>query len=735
MAAPAAAIVVRFVSLTLLAGIFTAPSHAAAPCTGQLSSADSIIAVEAGDAAPRLSRLTLRGGASWENRTDEPLPGRVEVNGVSQSMTWKLDRASCRFDPSRIDLVYISASPRLELTWEWRRRAQRGPLEHRIVIRNASGESIWLPWQPSFKFAWAVDIAQPLERFWVEKGADAPSSAGTHRDALREGDHWFGVSSTYARPLAHQPREMIPYLLVDDPAGSGAGWYLGIEFSGRTRITLERAGDHLSGTAGLNPDPGPYRTRLPPAGVFETPTIFLGAFAGGADDAGNILRRWIRAVLNNPRTVRDPTYPTLVNNSWGSGMAVDEALAKRMIRESRRLGLEMYHLDAGWFRGVGDWHADSAKFPSGIASLADFAHAQGLKFGLWVDFTQAGVSSRPGARNVNDPETRDWLIGDPPDNWQHREQFKGITMDLGVPAAQAWALAEVSRLVTENHLDMLEHDGYLVAQGSSRSDHPAAAPAPGTLREYEDSGYLWVDGSNSTDVSDHATRAYYAIYERLRLEHPRLLLELCNDGGRMVDFGSAAHGDYFSITDVYDPLSNRRAFFDASFVLPPAMLESYVEKWPTPTLDNFRYMLRSGMMGWFSLMQDSAEWSAQQHAAAAAEISLYKSALRPLIRTADLYHVAERPDGVHWDGIEYFSSSAARGVLFAFRGSTTETAHRYLLAGLDAERSYRITFHDRGAAATAILSGATLMRDGVEVSLATALSSELVFIDGGRTAR
>lgn len=42
----------------------------------------------------------------------------------------------------------------------------------------------------------------------------------------------------------------------------------------------------------------------------------------------------------------------------------------------------------------------------------------------------------------------------------------------------------------------------------------------------------------------------------------------------MIDFGSAAHGGYFSITDTYDPLSNRRACHDASHLLPPAMLET-----------------------------------------------------------------------------------------------------------------------------------------------------------------
>ena len=87
---------------------------------------------------------------------------------------------------------------------------------------------------------------------------------------------------------------MIPYLLVDEPAQHRRGWYVGIEFSGRTRITLERAATSLRGEAGLDPNPGPYRTRLPPGGSFETPTIFLGAFRGGPDDAGNILRRWVR---------------------------------------------------------------------------------------------------------------------------------------------------------------------------------------------------------------------------------------------------------------------------------------------------------------------------------------------------------------------------------------------------------------------------------------------------------
>jgi alpha-galactosidase len=197
----------------------------------------------------------------------------------------------------------------------------------------------------------------------------------------------------------------------------------------------------------------------------------------------------------------------------------------------------------------------------------------------------------------------------------------------------------------------------------------------------------------------------------------------------MVDFGSASHGDYFSITDSYDPLSNRRAFYDASHLLPAAMLEDYVAKWPTPKIANFHYMLRSGMMGMLTIMQDTNSWTAEEHAAAKAEFALYKQKLRPLIRDADLYHVSARPDGIHWDGIEYFDGNRGRGVLYVFRGSTSnESQHTFQVKGVQARRSYRLHFSDHSATDRTI-NGRELLDRGLTVVLPLPLSSEFVFID------
>ena len=409
-------------------------------------------------------------------------------------------------------------------------------------------------------------------------------------------------------------------------------------------------------------------------------------------------------------------------------MQVDEAIALRMIADAKQLGLEMFHVDAGWFRGVGDWYANPQKFPHGLAPIADAAHKKGLRFGLWVDWTQAGLDTQPGALNVRDPRVRDWLVTDLPPDWKP-EEFKGETVDLGVSAAHDYLEKEVDRIITTNHLDMLEHDGYLVAQGCVRNDHPHAPPNQSTQKIIHDSGFDFVIADNSTDVSYHAVRAYYDIYAKMRRKHPGLIFEVCNDGGRMVDFGSAAHADYFSITDTYDPLSNRRAFYDTSYMLPPAMLESYVEKWPTPQLDNFLYMLRSGMMGWFTIMMDTSAWTPDQHQAAKNAIALYKEKLRPLIRDAQLYHVSDRPDGIHWDGMQYWDATRKQGVLFAFRGTVSnEDSHAFVLAGLDATKRYRLHYND-GSAPDRTALGREMMTSGVRVNLANPLSSELVFIE------
>src|SRR6185312_855931 len=150
-----------------------------------------------------------------------------------------------------------------------------GPIEHEITIENLDDQEIWIPMQDSLVVNWQVDPHSALEHLFVEKGADTPSLVGTHLVPIKDGYQWTGTSSTYGDLSNDQPREIIPWSLIER-TNSSSGWYAGIEFSGRTRVSISRSRDSLQVALGLNPDPGPFRTRLEPGQSFESPVVFLG---------------------------------------------------------------------------------------------------------------------------------------------------------------------------------------------------------------------------------------------------------------------------------------------------------------------------------------------------------------------------------------------------------------------------------------------------------------------------
>src|SRR5207245_762199 len=103
--------------------------------------------------------------------------------------------------------------------------------------------------------------------------------------------------------------------------------------------------------------------------------------------------------------------------------------------------------------------------------------------------------------------------------------------------------------------------------------------------------------------------------------------------------------------------------------------------------------------------------------------------LRPLIREANLYHISPRPDGVHWDGMEYWDPGRRHGVVFAFHGSiATEPSHSFPLKGLRTDARYTVHFRDHSGP-DLVVAGRELMSGGLKVDLPLSQSSELIFIE------
>jgi len=97
------------------------------------------------------------------------------------------------------------------------------------------------------------------------------------------------------------------------------------------------------------------------------------------------------------------------------------------------------------------------------------------------------------------------------------------------------------------------------------------------------------------------------------------------------------------------------------------------------------------------------------------------------VRNADLYHIFPRPDGKHWDGVEYFDPMAKKGVAYLFKPASGTDMMKVKLRGLRPDAKHRVSFED-GSNAAVEKTGRELAF-GIDVTLKGEPASELMFFE------
>lgn len=675
-----------------------------------LSTDDTQITVVVSNNQMVVDRLTYRPvGHNWIDKTAPvPLMTKVWVGQREFRTQWTFQRAGLDKRMGKLIITFTNAHPELALRSVWRARPGHGPVEHWIEIANLSGQRVTVSHQDSLSLAQLRPGGQ-AKVWWIRRGGGNASAQG----------------GTFAEPLAAQMNLVltsncedgsspVPWMAVQ--VGSERGLYVGWEFSGlgRIQVRTQETADSLELSVGNNTD---FRTDVEPGHTFVVPPAFVGCYSGDMDEGSYCLHRFVLEKLR-PTVPKDVPDPTLAYNLYldAGGANALEADVLRCARFCRELGFETFMPDAMWFPETGDWRWDPKRFPNGIEPIEEFVHHHGMKMALWCAWTNGGVSAHPDALSVCGPSGHpDWFRADYGADWKPGP-FYGAQLCLACAEAKEWAMGETQRLVSHYRLDYLKHDIGPIVTTCNKSTH---------RHRY------------GVDVSYWAAMGYYEVQEELRKSFPRLLLENCSGGGHIKDFGVVQRTHYTVTTDTLSNLPDRQSLYDSTFALPPAVLQAYTydNVYPVKGDNPGSFLWRSAMMGaWQIDPTDTGKWTEEERESAKRAVEIYKRWIRPMLHDVKVHHVLPRPDGIHWDGMFYWSPPLKRGTLFIFRPAAKEDRKAVQLKGLAKHKEYWVWSED-GSVRTGLRTGTQLTDEGLAISLPHEYASDLIYLQDASVGR
>ena len=642
--------------------------------------------VEVGIGPDRGLCLYRLGGPNGWNWTAEPsvfpLLDRVDVAGAHIAPAWAFAGGTLKEDDGvQLTVVFTCREPALELRSVWRAHAGPGPVHHSMSLLNKSDLAVTIHEQESID----VRVSGPgkdASVSYISDDGSAPDPVGVYHDRL---------GKDYRKELRiSEDQDYIPFACID--AGGARGVYIGWEWSvGRLSISGHDSPSGVRVKAGSG---DAFKTDLEPGETFEVPPGFIGAYEGDLDDAASSLHRYLFARSMPPLLRKDAGYPKVEWNAFaatgqGQGSWIStEAKYYPLIDDIAPLGFEEVVLDINWWDGDTTHRphppVGHAKFwPRGIPAARDHAHRGGMRFGLYWNCnssmtTAEGLQHRKDdARYLFDPLKTDFYRSDGTD---------GNVLQTGKAGA------------------------------GSRAHYQ------------EDLGY-W------------QTKGYYEVLDWLYANVPNFSYENCSGGGRIKDYGIMKRAFKIQDQDVYRPLDARRAFWDSSYALHPMQLATISGSWSDWQASGSVYEFRSASLGapyWHPDAPNGGNggprWSEAQRLRIKQAVDTYKTRLRPLVRTANLYHILPRPDDKVWDGFEYYDPIAKRGAVCIFRPDNPDSRLVVKLKGLDPKAVYWLWSED-GSIAGQLASGEHLLADGLAITLIQRFTSDIVFLQNATAGK
>lgn len=489
----------------------------------------------------------------------------------------------------------------------------------------------------------------------------------------------------------------VPFFAVDserNPATETQGgvWFGALHCSGNFRIVFEKNETGLSKvTGGINAFDTALRLKR---GETYTTCAFTFGYSGqGYGRMSENLYDFQYDYLCPRNKIYEP-FPVLYNSWYPFEFDINEEKLLKLADKAKNIGIELFVVDDGWMRGrkdascgLGDWVADSERFPNGLSVVERKVHGLGMKFGLWVEPEMVNIDSELYKAHPN------WVL-----KYKKREQsLMRCQAALNFALEEVYDFAErtVDRLIEEYRLDYLKLD---MNRYISETDC-------------------------SSDFYVRYTNNVLRLYEHIQKKYPNVLVECCAHGGARADFGMLAFSDRINCSDNSCPVDVLKIHDGFTTLFLPKLAGGAGNMPNSPHNLNGRetpldYRAKLGMIGsmsiGFSLIDVSEEILSQTKT----YIEEYKR-MRGVLNNAYLYRLYSAFDSkrVVW---EYLSRDRKQAVLFVFANGVNygDEFPRIYLQGLLPDETYIVD--GRG------YSGEMLMRYGLAVSVKGDYFAEII---------
>ncbi|MDD6209371.1 MAG: alpha-galactosidase [Bacteroidales bacterium] len=450
----------------------------------------------------------------------------------------------------------------------------------------------------------------------------------------------------------------------------GTAYFGAIQYSGNWIINFETFyNQRLQITSGINFWDTSWS--LKPGESFESPRLIIGYTENGSEGAAQNMAGYVRKTIL-PEKHRNQLRPVLYNSWYATEFDVTEANQLKLAETAKEIGVELFVIDDGWFKGrindhagLGDWTVDKNKFPNGLNPLIQKINNMGMDFGIWIE---------PEMINPNSDLYRkhpDWVLYFP--NRKRTEARNQLTLNLAREDVYQYLLESFTQLLKEHNIKFIKWD------------HNRTLSEP---------GWPVVSPDKQKEVRIRYIQNLYRLIETLRTRFPKVWFETCSGGGGRADLGMLARMDQAWASDNTNPIDRLFIQYGYLSALPANTMVSWTTDGPADNSLDFKFdVSMSGVLG---IGNDLSKWNETEIKTAKQKIALYKE-LRPLVQQGTTYRLLSPFEGNRC-AIEYVNENADSAVVFCYNmaelfpnGNFNERGNSNLkLLGLNDEKNYQI---------------------------------------------